>query len=159
MKVPLHPMLVHFPIALLFVSVLFDLASKAFARDSLREGAHWLLGFGLIGGIAAAIAGSLAEHQAEKAGVPESLIETHETLAYMTLGIMAVLLLYRLVLRNRFSPKAFAAYLAVATFGLVAVSATGHTGGNLVYEHGAGVNAVQIHSGEMSPDRSVMTGR
>ena len=143
MHIPFHPMLVHFPIALLFASVLFDVASKALTRDSLREGALWLLGLGLLGGIVAAIAGGQAEDAAEKAGVAEALIETHETLAYITLGITAILFLSRLLLRNRFSTRALAAYLVVAAVGLVAVSATGHTGGNLVYEHGAGINAAQ----------------
>lgn len=143
MQIPFHPMLVHFPIALLFASVLFDLASKALMRDSLREGTLWLLGLGLLGGIVAAIAGGQAEGAAEKAGVAEALIETHETLAYITLGITAILFLSRLLLRNRFSTRALAAYLVVATLGLVSVSATGHTGGNLVYEHGAGVNTAQ----------------
>ena len=139
MTIPFHPMLVHFPIALLFASVLFDIASAALTRDSLREAAQWLLGLGLLGGIVAAIAGGQAEGAAEKAGVAEALIETHETLAYLTLGIMTVLLLSRLLLRNRFSTRALVVYFVMATIGLVAISATGHTGGNLVYEHGAGV--------------------
>ena len=143
MDVPLHPMLVHFPISLLFVSVLFDVASRVLTRDSLREGALWLLGLGLLSGVAGAIAGDMAEDAAEQTGIAESLIETHETLAQVTLGIMAFLLLYRLLLRNRFSAKAFVAYLVVAMLGLVAVSATGHTGGNLGYQPGAGVNTAQ----------------
>lgn len=143
MQIALHLMLVHFPIALLFASVLFDVASKALTRDSLREAALWLLGLGLLGGIVAALAGGQAEDAAEKAGVAEALIETHETLAYITLGITAILFLSRLLLRNRFSTRALAAYLVMAAIGLVAVSATGHTGGNLVYEHGAGINAAQ----------------
>ena len=143
MTIPFHPILVHFPIALLFASVLFDVASTALTRDSLREAAQWLLGLGLLGGIVAAIAGGQAEGAAEKAGVAEALIETHEALAYMTLGIMAVLFFSRLLLRNRFSRKALIAYFMMATVGLIAVSATGHTGGNLVYEHGAGVHMAQ----------------
>ena len=54
---------------------------------------------------------------------------------------MAVLLLSRLLLRDRFTPGTFAAYLIVATVGLFTLTATGHTGGNLVYKHGAGVTA------------------
>lgn len=145
MDFPLHPMLVHFPIALLFVSVLFDVAGTAFSRDSIREGACWLLGFGLAGGIAAAMAGMQAEEAVEKAGVAEALIETHETFAYITLGVMAVLFLSRLLLRIRFSTRALATYLAVAVLGLIAVSATGHTGGTLVYQHGVGVERA-LHS-------------
>lgn len=139
MDLPLHPILVHFPIALLFVSVLFDLVGATLSRDSFREGALWLLGLGLTGGIAAAIAGGLAEDAAEKAGIAESLIERHEAFAQATLVIMAVLLLSRLLLRNRFSPRSFAVYMAAATVGLLSLIATGHTGGDLVYKHGAGV--------------------
>lgn len=139
MDFPLHPILVHFPIALLFVSVLFDLLSTGLSRDSFREGALWLLGLGLTGGIAAALAGGMAEDAAEKAGIAESLIERHEALAQATLVIMAVLLLSRLLLRNRFSPHSFAVYLVAAAVGLLTLIATGHTGGDLVYKHGAGV--------------------
>lgn len=142
MDLPFHPILVHFPIALLFASVLFDLLGTALSRDSFREGALWLLGLGLTGGIVAAVAGVMAEDAAEKAGIAESLIETHETWAQVTLVIMAVLLLARLLLRNRFSTRTFAAYLAVATVGLFALIATGHTGGDLVYRHGAGVTSI-----------------
>lgn len=139
MDLPLHPILVHFSIALLFASVLFDLLGTSLSRDSFHEGALWLLGLGLGGGITAAVAGVMAEDAAEKAGVAESLIERHESLAQVTLAIMAVLLLSRLLLRNRFTTRTFAAYLVVATAGLLTLIATGHTGGDLVYKHGAGV--------------------
>lgn len=139
MDVPLHPMLVHFPIALLFVSALFDLLSRALGRDSLRDAALWLLGLGILGGAASAVAGTMAEEAAEKAGVAESLIETHEALAFATLGVMIVLFLYRLWCRNQFSPTTFAVYAVGLVIGLGAISATGHTGGALVYEQGAGM--------------------
>lgn len=139
---PLHPMIVHFPIALLLTSVLFDAASHFFKRESLRDSALWLLVLGLIGGIAASIAGDFAEEAAEKAGIAESLIETHESLAFVTMGIFGVLLLWRVFLRNQFSGRLLAIYLLVATIGVGTLSATGYYGGDLVYEHGAGVNVV-----------------
>ena len=135
---PLHPMLVHFPIALLFTSVLFDAGGAWFKRDSFRDGALWLLILGLLGGVAAAIAGDWAEEAAEKAGVAESMIETHETLAFVTLGFFGVLLLGRLVIRNQFTRKTLFPYFLIATIGLGTLSATGHYGGDLVYEQRAG---------------------
>ena len=134
-----HPMLVHFPIALLFTSVLFDAAGAWFKRDNFRNGALWLLILGLLGGVAAAIAGDWAEEAAEKAGIPESMIETHETFAFVTLGIFGVLLLGRLMLRNQFTRKTLIPYFLIAAIGLGTLSATGHYGGDLVYEQGAGV--------------------
>lgn len=135
----IHPMLVHFPIALLFTSVLFDAAGAWFKRDNFRDGGLWLLILGLLGGVAAAIAGDWAEEAAEKAGIAESMIETHQTLAFVTLGIFGVLLLGRLGLRNPFTRKTLAPYFLIAAIGLGTLSATGHYGGNLVYEEGAGV--------------------
>lgn len=135
----LHPMLVHFPIALLFTSVLFDATGAWFKRENFRDGALWLLLLGLLGGVAAAIAGDWAEEAAEKAGIAESMIETHETLAFVTLGIFGVLLLGRLVLRNQFTRKTIVPYFLIAAIGLGTLGATGHYGGDLVYEQGAGI--------------------
>ncbi len=141
METLLHPMLVHFPIALLMTSVLCDAVGAWLTRESLREAALWALVLGLLAGVAAFAAGDMAAESAERAGVPESLIETHEHLAGATLGVFGALLVWRLLLRNRFSPRTRIAYLMVAIVGLGLLSATGHYGGSLVYEHGVGVNA------------------
>ena len=108
-------------------------------RENFRDGGLWLLILGLLGWVAAAIAGDWAEEAAEKAGIAESMIETHETLAFVTLGIFGVLLLGRLGLRNQFTRKTLPPYFLIAAIGLGTLSATGHYGGNLVYEEGAGV--------------------
>jgi uncharacterized membrane protein len=137
----LHPMLVHFPIALFITSVLFDVLGAWLTRESLRESALWLLVLGVLTGLAAFASGDLAAEAAEKAGVAESLIEIHEHLAGATVGIFGALLAWRLLLRNRFSPRTRIAYLMVAIVGLGLLGATGHYGGGLVYEHGVGVDA------------------
>lgn len=136
---PLHPVVVHFPIALLFTSVLFDIIGTLWKRDSFREGALWLLILGLLGGVVAAVTGDWAEHAAEKAGIAESLIEFHETMAFITMGIFVALLLWRLILRNHFSRNTAIAYFLAAMIGLGTLSATGYLGGDLVYEYGAGM--------------------
>ncbi len=147
MDMPLHPMLVHFPIALLITSVLFDAVGAMWKRETFREGALWLLVLGLAGGVAAAVAGDMAEEMAEKAGIAESLIETHETLAFATLGLFGLLMVWRLWLRNHFTRSTMTAYFLAAAIGLGLLSATGHFGGDLVYEHGAGVNVARgVHS-------------
>jgi uncharacterized membrane protein len=110
-----------------------------------EKGHLWLLVPELLRGVAAAIAGDWAEGAAEKAGIAESMIETHETLAFVTLGIFGALLLGRLVLRNRFTRKTLVPYFLIAAIGLGTLSATGHYGGDLVYEQGAGV-AIAHHT-------------
>jgi len=139
---PLHPMIVHFPIALLITSVLFDAASRLLRRDSLRDGALWLLLLGLISGMAATVAGFWAEETTERAGIAETLMEMHESLAIATLAIFSLLFIWRLFLRNQFTRQTLAIYLMVATVGVGTLSATGYYGGDLVYDQGAGVKAV-----------------
>ncbi len=135
----LHPMLVHFPIALLITSVLFDAIGAAFRQDSLREGALWLLGLGLLGGLGAVLSGDMAEEVVEKAGIAEALLERHETWAFVTMGIFGVLFVGRVFLRNHFTTLTLAIYLVIALIGIGTLSVTGYFGGDLVYEHGAGV--------------------
>jgi uncharacterized membrane protein len=135
----LHPMLVHFPIALLIISVLFDVIGVAFKRDSLREGALWLLVLGLLGGLGAVLSGGMAEEVAEKAGIAKALLERHETWAFVTMGIFGVLFVWRLFLRNHFTALTLAIYLVIASIGIGTLGVTGYFGGDLVYEHGAGV--------------------
>ncbi len=136
----LHPMLVHFPIALLFLYVLIETGSVALRRPAWRATSYILLLFGVIGGIAAIGAGWLAEEAAEKSGVPEALIETHEQLGIATLVLFGGLLVWR-TLRRRAEPgRATAvATIAIGVLGLVGLSATGYYGGQLVYDFGAGV--------------------
>ena len=55
---PIHPLVVHFPIALLFTSVFFDLLGIITEKKNFRQTAFWLLILGLIGGIVAAIFGA-----------------------------------------------------------------------------------------------------
>lgn len=57
-------------------------------RKNFHDGALHLIFPDLLG----RVAGDWAEETAEKAGIGESLIETHEALAFATLGILGVLL-------------------------------------------------------------------
>jgi len=82
----------------------------------------------------------------KRAGIAESLIETHEMLAFITLSLFGMLFLGRLFLRNQFSQNALTIYFFVAAIGLGTLGVTGHLGGDLVYEHGAGVNMISKSS-------------
>ena len=139
MSHPIHPMLVHFPIALLFVSVFFDLLSFYTGREDFKKGAFWLLILGWIAGLAATLTGILSEEVVEKAGVPEAAIERHEFFALTTLALFVGLMLVRFWIRNRWSSRDRLVYMGVALVGLSLLATTGFWGGDLVYRYGAGV--------------------
>lgn len=139
MSHPLHPILVHFPIALLSTAILFEALGALLGRDFFRPATTWLLGLGVLGGILATVAGFWNEEAAEAAGVPETAIERHENLALLTLAVFAVLLGMRWLRGRRWIPERPAVFFSIALVGLALLGATGYFGGDLVYRYGAGV--------------------
>src|SRR5881396_3924463 len=89
------------PAALLLVTALFDVAAWLTKRDSLRAAALWTLWAGVIGGWVAVVAGLQAEDVIEHGEAIHELMETHETLALVTMGIFTVVLAWKLVRRAR----------------------------------------------------------
>jgi len=139
MSHPFHPLVVHFPIALLFTSVFFDLLAIITENKNARQTAFWLLILGLIGGIVAAVFGFWIEEAVEATGVPELAVDRHETFAVITLIVFGILLFFRWWIRNRWSGRDRVIYLCGAMLGLLVLSITGFYGGELVYRYGAGV--------------------
>src|SRR5437870_6763993 len=127
------------PAALLFVTVLFDLGAWLTKRESLKAAALWTLWAGVIGGWVAVLAGEQAEDAIEHGEAIHELMETHETLALVTMGIFTVVLAWKLFRRARLTPREEAGLRLLSVAGLVTVIWTGAIGGKLVFEHSAGV--------------------
>lgn len=139
MSHPLHPILVHFPIALFSTAVIFGLLSVLLRKEFLRQAETWLLAFGLIGGVLAAIAGLWNEEELIAGGVPQAAFERHETLGLFTLIVFGILFVLRIGEGKPWVPRNWRFYVALAVAGLILLGATGFFGGELVYRYGAGV--------------------
>lgn len=138
---PLHPAIVHFPIALLFTAVFFDLLGMLIQKEALRRAGYYLLILGILTGIVAFIAGEWTEEAVEAMGVPEEAIEDHENTATATLITFSLLLGLRWWLRDRIDAiRHKVIYFTLSMAGLVLLATTGFFGGELVYKHGAGVD-------------------
>jgi len=141
--IPLHPVIVHTPIALIVFSLLFDLVGRFTDVDWWRKAAFAMLVIGVLGAGAAVLSGNAAEEAAEQQGVPEEAIEAHEAAGIITLwlGVAAVLARWLAArpgpARGAISLLALVAHLLTAG----AVGLAGFRGGKLVYDHGAGVKA------------------
>ena len=127
------------PAALLFVTVLFDLAGWLTKRESLKAAALWTLWAGVVGGWIAVIAGLQAEKAIEHGEAIHELMETHETLALTTMGIFTAVLAWKLFRRARLSRGEEAGLRLLSVAGLVTVIWTGVLGGKLMFEHAAGI--------------------
>ncbi len=135
----LHAALNDLPAALLLVAVLFDLASALLRRPALRVAGFWTLVAGAAGAILAVISGLQAEDHIAHGEAVHLVMETHEKLALITLGIFAVLALWRIVRETRMGGTERAIVLALSVGGTGMLMATAVYGGKLVFDHAAGI--------------------
>ena len=133
-----HPMVVHFPIALVLSAVALDLIAIVFKRPGLHRIALWNLSLGTLGAGLAVLSGLRAEAVAKHTFEIHQVMELHKRLGITTLilGLMAVSL--RLATRDRLTSRARAIVLLLSV-GMACTLAWGaHLGGRLVYEFGVG---------------------
>jgi hypothetical protein len=97
----LHAALNDLPAALLLAAVLFDLAGAITKRPTLRTVGFWTMVLGAVGAAAAVLSGLQAEEHIAHGEAVHRVMETHEELGLITLGIFAVLALWRIVRENR----------------------------------------------------------
>jgi uncharacterized membrane protein len=129
----LHAALNDLPAALLLVAVLFDLLGAATRRPGFRQAGFWTLIVGALGAAAAVLSGLQAEESIDHGDAVHRVMETHELLAFVTLGIFGVLALWRIVREKRMGT-------AERSLGGVGVLiATAAYGGRLVFDHAAGI--------------------
>jgi uncharacterized membrane protein len=84
----------------------------------------------------------LEEDVAELAGVPEWVLELHESLGTVTLVVFVALLGVRLVMRWGLLKEIRSLTVGLGVIGIVVLTLTGYWGGELVYTYGVGVNTV-----------------
>ena len=135
----LHAALNDLPAALLLMAALFELLGLATRREGFRQASFWTLVAGAIGGAAAVLSGLQAEEHIAHGEAVHRVMETHEELGLITLGIFAVLALWRIVRENRMGSAERAISLALSLGGAAALFATATYGGRLVFEHAAGI--------------------
>lgn len=129
----LHPMMVHFPIALLLVGVGFDIAGLRTGREDLRKAGLYMMGIGLVGGLLALVTGGMAEEQAEELFPrAEEMVHRHSFLALTTMALFGTLFVWRW--RGSQAGRAALPYITLAAVATLALLATGHTGGEMVYD-------------------------
>jgi len=137
----LHPMIVHFPIALLIVGFLFDIAGSITKRESFTQTAFYLIILGALGVIAAFITGDQAGSGITEEGALKQALENHEDAATLTIWIVSIAAAFRiaLVLLKKFKGVLKMVSLALFLIAVLAIARTGYYGGELVYKHAAGV--------------------
>lgn len=144
MRHPLHPALVHFPIASWVLATALDLVALVWQPALLQPMAALLIGFGCVAGLVAAGAGFLDLLKIPEGHPAERIATIHMSLALTSWCLYAGSLALRVqgtqVAQMHLVAPGPAA-LALSALGLLVVLATGWLGGSLVYGHGVGVSA------------------
>jgi uncharacterized membrane protein len=150
----IHPLLVHFPIALLLTFFFVDVLGSLFSSDNMRRVAGYFLYIGTFSAVLTVIAGLQAATTVPHGMVIHAIIERHEMFGF-TVTILAFLLsIWRLLVRGFLSGFANFIYLFMAGLTCLMLTLGADLGGMMVYKHGVGVAAVPKSSLEGEPGHS-----
>ncbi len=153
---PLHPAIVHLPVALAVLLPLFAIGALIAIRRDVKPRGVWGLTVGLLFAlsVSAWVAIETGEDQEERVErvVADAPLDTHEDAAtaflWLSVGLLAVagvgLLPGRVGSSARFLATAGSLALLVAGYRV------GHSGGELVYTHGAASAYVSGSAGSLS---------
>jgi uncharacterized membrane protein len=137
----IHPVIVHFTVALLVISGLFKWAAVIRQHAGFEAMSFWLLRLGMGVTVLAVGFGLLAERTAPLVPAAWETLANHKQLGLITAG--TCLALWALEEFRQSHPKPWLNYLALVLWlgiiGLVLI--TGNEGGQLVFLHGVGVAA------------------
>jgi len=126
----IHPLVVHFPIALWLASTLFDALGQWRADPMFRRTAYWLVGLGLIGAAASIALGWTDLFAQEAQGVGTAVLLKHRYHSWAAYVATAVYLA-NFVWRWRTDNRAAERILPLSLLGAVLISITGYLGGDL----------------------------
>ena len=146
----LHPLIVHFPIALLLITPLLVIVGALLAPEKGRVVLYTALGLmfmGTLGAFLAAASGEAAGKLAERTPQVDAVLERHEQLADATRAVFAGLtVIFAAIV---FAPKVFRRlpgrlvttalplmFLLFYGAGMLLLANTAHNGGRLVHEFG-----------------------
>jgi uncharacterized membrane protein len=142
---PIHPALVHLPIAFVILSVVADFSARCSKQEkhraTLRLIGYWSLVAGLIGGMLTIGAGYLDLNRATFSAETHQLVRLHLTIGWLLAGALTILTAWRWLIWHRGQMTINTSYLVAASLVLALTLFQGWYGGEMVYSHGAGVAA------------------
>lgn len=145
MQIPFHPIVVHFPIALSFILPLLILVFAFMIKKNKMTHLAWVVIIGLqllttVSGYVALESGENEEHLVQKV-VDKQFVHHHEEAAEIFVGSTVVALVLSVAVFFLRKEMQFVVQMIIAAVSLVSCYLAynaGHSGGELVYIHGAG---------------------
>ena len=148
----IHPLVIHFPIALLVAAAMTDLAGLLLRdRTSVRDAASLLYTAGAVCAVVAYFTGPHAGETVLLPAMANALVNEHADWAFRATWFFVFFASIRLALSFIIRVSGYTATLvsfAAGFVGLYLLFETAERGGRLVFEHGVGVRAVGLPSAE-----------
>ena len=154
LKHPLHPAVVHLPIALLLFSLILDLIAFAADGDAGRpwvRGATYCLALGVIGALLAAVPGFADYSDIRRDHSARKVATRHMLLNLVAVALFGVALALRYPQRFDAAPPTVPFFLSLVGNAIIGYS--GYLGGILVYDDGIGVG--RHHRRTRTPDKTI----
>ncbi len=135
----LHPLLVHFPIALLLLALILEVIALLRVNPEISRAAWWNQIGGTVSLALAVASGLLAQNSVQIPGDARGLFERHEQLAFVAAALFAVLFFWRVGGRGRLPKEGSRLYLLLFVAGVACLLTGALYGGEMVYRCGVGV--------------------
>ncbi|MBX3393025.1 MAG: DUF1553 domain-containing protein [Phycisphaeraceae bacterium] len=152
-----HPMVVHFPIALLVVAVIFEFARRRGGEHRPGPTAFACLCLGAAGALLAALLGWSSAQSANYGGSAAWTLGVHRWAGIAAAVLAAVAVLAATIARGLNGPRLFNVYRVSLLACVLAVTVAGHHGGTLVHGEGVVRDALAIARGHSPPRASTRT--
>ena len=136
MRKPLHPLLVHFPIALLVTAFVADVSFVLTALDSLRDAGWWMLFAAAVSGVGTVLAGLFDMSRAQLDEDVHPRVHRHMWVGIALSVLIVLLAVWRWVFFSDPSTSLSSIYLDAAFLVVALAGFQGWLGGELVYTHG-----------------------
>jgi len=169
-----HPVLVHFSVALLTLSVLLHLLGlvpgKGRVLEELSVVADWTLWLGTLASVATVIAGVFAYNSVTHDEPSHAAMTVHRNWGLVTLATFAVLAVWSAWRRWQGRARGGVVFALLLLAAGAVLASTAWRGGELVYRHGLGVMALPMteshgdghdhaHTAPANPEKPGTTGK
>ena len=137
---PIHPMLIPFPLALWFFSLIADLIYLWRGNPVWRD---WIAFYALLGGIIGAVAAAIfgiIDWLSIKDRAVKKVADWHARLNVIALLIFAASFYLRTIGGSEWVGRSYTVPLLLSIVGVILITISGYLGGELVFKHGVAVN-------------------
>jgi len=150
-----HPALVHFPLALMPLSIGADLVGRTTDSDALMNLGKRTMPLAVAGGLVAGVAGLMAQSQVQAEGKALEQLKTHRTLNLGLVIAATAMAAYRAR-----TEKPGLGYLLAGLASLAVLNYSAYLGGSMVYQRGVGVEAADgVRAQPPVPELTTHTAR